>query len=81
MSNPLNLGTKIMIDSIREELESMLSGNVLNESIVSVDNPIEFENDIGKFKYEGNGRLLVQPKKGVEYLVLNVDILPTGEAN
>ena len=70
-----------MIDSIREELESMLSGNVLNESIVSVDNPIEFENDIGKFKYEGNGRLLVQPKKGVEYLVLNVDILPTGEAN
>jgi hypothetical protein len=81
MSNPLNLGTKIMIDSIREELESMLSGNSLNESIVSVDNPIEFENDIGKFKYEGNGRLLVQPKKGVEYLVLNVDILPTGEAN
>ena len=81
MSNPLNLGTKIMIDSIREELESMLSGNLLNESIVSVDNPIEFENDIGKFKYEGNGRLLVQPKKGVEYLVLNVDILPTGEAN
>jgi hypothetical protein len=81
MSNPLNLGTKIMIDSIREELESMLSGNLLNESIVSVDNPIKFENDIGKFKYEGNGRLLVQPKKGVEYLVLNVDILPTGEAN
>jgi len=81
MSNPLNLGTKLMIDSIREELESMLSGNSLNESIVSVDNPIEFENDIGKFKYEGNGRLLVQPKKGVEYLVLNVDILPTGEAN
>jgi hypothetical protein len=81
MSNPLNLGTKLMIDSIREELESMLSGNSLNESTVSVDNPIEFENDIGKFKYEGNGRLLVQPKKGVEYLVLNVDILPTGEAN
>jgi hypothetical protein len=25
---------------------------------------------------EGNGRLLFQPKKGVEYLVLNVDILP-----
>jgi hypothetical protein len=81
MSNPLNLGTKIMIDSIREELGSMLSGNSFTESIVSPDNPIEFENDIGKFKYEGNGRLLVQPKKGVEYLVLNVEILPTSETH
>ena len=81
MSNPLNLEAKIMIDSIREELESMLSGNSLIESIVSPDNPIEFENDIGKFKYEGNRRLLVQPKKGVEYLVINVDIFPTGETH
>ena len=60
MSNPLNLGTKLMIDSIRE---------------------FGIENNLGKFKYEGNGRLLVQPNKGVEYLVLNIEILPTGEAN
>ena len=73
MNNPLNLGTKLIIDSIREELNEILSNNLV---IASHENPIEIENDLGKFKYEGNGRLLVQSKKGVEYLVLNVKIKP-----
>ena len=75
MSNPLNLGTKLILDSIREELNDILSNNLVT---ASHENPIEIENDLGIFKYEGNGRLLVQPKKGVEYLVLNMEILPTG---
>ena len=70
MNNP----TKAMIDSIREELCDILSNNSLT---ASNDNPIEIENDLGKFKYEGNGRLVVTPKKGAEYIVVNVDILPS----
>lgn len=76
MNNPLNSHTKMIVDSIREELATILSDDSITASI---DNPIEFENDFGKFKYEGGGRLSVQPKKGIEYIVLNTEILPTSD--
>lgn len=76
MNNPLNSGTKMMIDSIREELITILSDSSITPSI---DNPIEIENDLGRFKYEGNGRITVQPKKGAEYIVLNVEVLPNNK--
>jgi len=76
MNNPINLGTKAIIDSIREELSDILSNSLVT---ASNDNPIEIENDYGKFKYEGGGRLSVQPKKGAEYIILNVEILPTDD--
>lgn len=68
--------TDRIMKSIKEEMSMILSGNLANTA--SIDNPIEFENDLAKFKYQGNDRLLVQPKKGVEYLVLNFKVLPSG---
>ena len=76
MNNPLDLETKVMIDSIQKELNDILSNSLLDPSSY---NPIEIENDLGKFKYEGNGRLVVTPKKGAEYIVVNVDILSSSD--
>jgi len=70
MYNPFSIATKIIIDSIEEELCLKLSKNKTHPSI---DNPIEIKNNLGKFKYQGNGRLLVHPNQGVEYIVLNIN--------
>ncbi len=54
-------------------------GRAWGENEPSEENPIEFENDYGKFKYVGGGKLLCHPKKSVDYIVLNFSIKKTGE--
>lgn len=62
-----------MVKSIEKELLDILKNNSINE----IKYPINFENDLGAFQLRDNNSLLIQPKKGVEYLVLNINILPT----
>jgi len=71
MKNHIN--TKIL-DSIKDEMEVILKNELLLINKPSKDNPIEFENDLGKFKYLGDNNLAVEPKKGVEYLVINLNL-------
>lgn len=54
--------TDRIMKSIQEEMSVALNSYLAKTA--SIDNPIEFENDLAKFKYQGNNRLLVQPKKG-----------------
>lgn len=68
-----NTHAEKMIKSIEAELATILKNNMINE----IKYPINIENDFGKFQLQENNHLLIQPKKGVEYLVLNVNILPS----
>lgn len=69
-----NTHAERMLNSIKSELEVVLKNNLPSE----LKYPINFENDLGKFQLQENNHLLIQPKKGVEYLVLNIKILPSG---
>jgi hypothetical protein len=62
-----------MVKSIEKELLDILKNNSISE----IKYPINFENDLGIFQLRDNNSLLIQPRKGVEYLVLNINILPT----
>jgi hypothetical protein len=68
-----NTHVQRIIESIEQEVLDMLKNNSLGE----IKYPINFENDLGTFQLRDNNSLLIKPKKGVEYLVLNVNILPT----
>ena len=71
-----NSNTRRILDSIEKELNEILQNKTFDTQ-PSVDNPYEFENEMYKFRYVGNNNLYIQPKKGVEYLVLNITISPT----
>ena len=68
-----NSNTKRILDSIKKELSQILQNKTFDNQ-PSVDNPYEFENEMYKFRYVGNNNLYIQPKNGVEYLVLNIKI-------
>jgi hypothetical protein len=71
---------KKVLNLIREELQSTIDKLISSEEgIYDKDFPIEFENDMGKWRIESNGNTFVQPKS--EIVALNITIKPTGEIN
>lgn len=72
-----NTEVERIIKSIENELNNLLMSEKFSINQPTRENPICIENDLGVFKYIGDGNLLVQPKKKVEYLVLNINIEST----
>jgi hypothetical protein len=62
-------------------INSELIESLYNPPIKDWDNikfPIEWENDLGKFKIQEDGRSFIISKMGVKSMELNITILPTG---
>ena len=69
----INPSLEKIFATIQDELLFMLENTKVQPTN---DNPFIIENELGKFYYKGNGRLDVVPIKTVEYVVLNISILP-----
>lgn len=67
-----------VIDSIKDELNQILMSEKFSISEPSEENPVIIENEMGKFKYVGDGKLFVEPRKSVEYIIMNINIEKSG---
>lgn len=69
-----------VLQQLSEELFRIIDQGLSEENNVTVQGMIlEWENETGKFRYDGEKHtMFVQPKKVVEHLDIKVTILPTG---
>ena len=64
----------LILDKIKEDLDKSLN-QFLSENNASVsDFPVEFENDLGKWKIKADGTTYFQPKVALKHIECNVTI-------
>ena len=68
-----------VIKKMKEDLDSALNTYLTQDHVIEEDFPIEFENELGKWKINADGNTYVQPKKGTQYIECNITIKRTGE--
>jgi uncharacterized protein Usg len=68
-----------VINKIKEDLNDVLNTYLTQNYVIEEDFPIEFENELGKWKINADGNAYVQPKKGPQYIECNITIKQTGE--
>jgi len=64
---------------IQKELQEVLQGFLKDNLVYPHHFPIEFENELGKWKIYEDGTTYFERKKPVEYINVNITITPTGE--
>jgi hypothetical protein len=64
------------IELIKEYINNALKNNISDKKY-----PIEFENETGRYLIEEDGKIFIQPKQSIQYLELNINILPTSSIN
>jgi hypothetical protein len=67
-----NLLYRIQLD-LSEVLNTYLSNNV----VMSIDFPIKFENDLGKWEFHNDGKTFFSPNIKLDYIEHKVIISPT----
>jgi hypothetical protein len=67
-----------VLKNIRDDIQEIMDSYVGDGMYVN-DFPIEFENDLGKFRIQSNGESYFFPKTGVQHIEINMTILPSGE--
>ena len=68
-----------IIKKMKEDLDSVLNTYLTQNHVIEEDFPIEFENELGKWKINADGNTYVQPKKETQYIECNITIKRTGE--
>ena len=69
-----------VLSEMRKDLQSVMDGLISSEEgVYSQDFPIEFENNLARWKITKTGECFVQPKRSV--CETNVTIKPTGEVD
>jgi uncharacterized protein Usg len=68
-----------VINKMKEDLNDVLNTYLVQNYVIEEDFPIEFENELGKWKINADGNTYVQPKKGTQYIECNITIKKTGE--
>ena len=68
-----------VIKKMKEDLDSVINTYLTQNHVIEEDFPIEFENELGKWKINADGNTYVQPKKGTQYIECNITIKRTGE--
>lgn len=68
------------LNQLSEELLAILEAGLTQEDFINISPTIiEWENDMGKFRFDAaKETIYVQPKMTVQHLDLKVTILPTG---
>lgn len=67
------------LKQITEDLNDVLNEYISNHIIYNIDFPIEFENDLGKWKIESDGRIFLFPNKILNHIECNITILKNGD--
>jgi hypothetical protein len=68
-----------VINKMKEDLNDALNTYLDQNHVIEEHFPIEFENELGKWKINADGNTYVQPKKGTQYIECNITIKKTGE--
>lgn len=61
------------------ELNDVLNQHLSEHYVIKEDFPIEFENELGRWKINSDGTTYVPPKTETKYIECNITIKPTGE--
>jgi hypothetical protein len=72
-----NMHSKELYDFLAEEMNEVLKIMISENRVPTPEEPIEFENEKGRFKYDGNGTLYVEPKKSMEKIKVDITIKPS----
>jgi hypothetical protein len=70
--------TEETLKQISLDLDKHLKSFLTDNELFASDFPIKFENELGSWEMFSDGRVNFQPKTSVEYIELNITILPTG---
>lgn len=73
------ISTQEVLENITTELNEVLNNYISDTPIYSKDFPIEFENWMGKWKIENDGKTQFQPRTDMKNITLNIRISKTGE--
>ena len=69
-----------VLRKIRSDLQDVMDNLILSEPGVYLEDfPIEFENELGKWRFEKDGNCFVYPKMS-SVAKINITIKPTGES-
>ena len=69
---------KDVLSEIRNNLQSLFNNFISSEEGLYVqDFPIEFENNLGRWKIMGTGECFVQPKVSLDRINLDITIKPS----
>lgn len=71
--------TKTILDNITIGLNEVLDNYITETPMYRDDFPIEFENDLGKWKLESDGTTQFQPKTSSQFIQVDITIENTGE--
>lgn len=63
-----------IINQIKENLNNALNSYLEQNNVLQDNFPIEFENELGKWKINADGNIYVQPKKGIQHIEYNITI-------
>lgn len=68
------LDTKTTLENITNELNEVLDNYITETPMYRDDFPIEFENDLGKWKLESDGTTQFQPKTSTQFIQVDITI-------
>lgn len=71
--------TSDVIHKIKEDLNVALNTYLAQNHVIREDFPIEFENELGKWKINSDGETYLQTKTTPQYIECNMTIKPNGE--
>jgi hypothetical protein len=61
-------------EQINKDIEKCLSNNLFDSQPISKENPHKWDNDYGRFEWNGGEDVYFQPKKGIEYINVKIKI-------
>lgn len=68
---------KDVLQQLKTDIEQTLQNFIREKEIYVGDFPIEFENDMGKWKINADGSTYVQPKVAAQNITINITVSKT----
>ena len=69
---------KEILNRIKKDLDKVCNKFLKDNVVRETDFPIEVENEMGKWKIEADGKCMLQPKAGIQYIEIDFTVTPTG---
>lgn len=66
--------TKDTLKALQDDLQKALDGFITDETLMVKHFPIDFENEMGKWHLEENGKVTFQPKVIAKYITVDIKI-------
>lgn len=71
--------TQEVLGKIRSDLNDVLNNYLGENKVYQKDFPMEFENEMGKWRIKSDGETQFEPKSSTKYIEVKIEIKPTSE--